>query len=513
MFKVLLPILFALGATGCSSLTDDLDDLGGVRQSAEFAIPLVDSEVDLTDLLGSVDERFLLTVDPDGLLRFRYSDTVPPVTSETIFADLRELGRGIPLPITERDTRLPFPLPNRASIDLARLGAGRLTYVLPNPYDQPVRLTLRLTNFLNNDAVATITGELPAYSGSGDRPTLTNAGAPLDLAGYVLNFSDEELRIEYSIDALDGTPLKPGPGTVLLLSDLEFSYLEGYFGQLPYPGVDDQLAIDFFENYLSGDVTFVDPRIVVQVRSSVGVPARAVVESLNVETADGRRIPVEGEIVDEGFRFDYPREPGDNATTTYVVDKENSNLLDLLEARPVALNYRISAQINPDADPTQTGFLSDTNSYAATVTLELPLYGSARDFEVTDTLPVNLGEQYGEVTAATFRVTTDSDLPLDLLLSGTFVDSLGSPVADLTDGELLIMEASETDPSGTPLGTVRATNDIPITGEALTRIRQARSLVLTTSFATLDGGTRPVRITNEQTLRVRIGARLTLEQP
>ncbi|THH37884.1 hypothetical protein [Neolewinella litorea] len=513
MQKALLPLLFACVATGCNSLLDDFTNLEAMEQHAEYALPLIDSRVDLRGLVGKVDERFELTVDPDGLFRFIYSDTVPSVTSEPVFAAIRSVARGIPLQITKRRQEIDFPLPNDASLDVLRLKAGQLAYSLPNPYPQAVNVRLTLPDISVGGKPVTVSGQLPAYTGTGAPPALSNADAPLDLAGYELAFPDETFTIEYTIDALDGTPLDPGRGTIAVLSNLDFSYLKGYFGRTPYPGVDDQLEINFFENYLSGEVTFEDPRILVRVRNSVGVPARAVVEELNVVTVDGRVIPVEGEIVDEGFSFAFPREPGQNSYTTYVIDKSNSNLLELLDAKPVALNYKISALINPNADPSTKGFLADTSSYSATVTAELPLYGSAANFQVADTFAVNLGEQYGEVTAATLRVTTDSEWPLDLEVRGTFTDAQGNPLLDLTDGQLLIVRANSVDASGNPTGSVQAAHDITFSGDRLALLRQASHLVLNASFATLEGGTRPVRITNQQELRVRIGARLTIDKP
>ena len=502
MQKVLLRVLFFLSLTGCTNFVEDLTTPDAVRQRAEFAIPLVDSRVGLAELLGDVDERIYLTVDPDGLFRFNYSDTVPPVDSKAIFEDIQQLARGVPIPITQRRTFVEFPLPDDASLDILQLKAGRLAYYLPNPYDRPVQVTLTLPNLIVNGAPFTVSRQLPANSGSGTVPALTNNDAPIDLAGSAFEVTNDELEIDFRIDGLDGTELEPGRGTIAIFTNLTFSYLEGYFGRLPYPGADGQLAIDLFDDYTSGQVSFEEPRIIVRIRNSVGVPARALVEELTVLTADGRSLPVEGEIVDDGFTFGYPEERGANSYTTYIVDKNNSNIQELLDARPVALNYRISALINPDANANLTGFVSDTSSFSATVTLELPLFGSASDFAVSDTVRIDLGDRYGEVTAANFRVTTDNELPLDLNLTGTFIDSLGTPLADLSDGNLLLLKAGDS-----------ATNDIEATGERLARIREASFLVLETAFATADGGTRPVRVTEDQNLRVRIGARLTVDTP
>ena len=491
---------------GCIN-TVEVDD---VRIRAEYAVPLVDSRVNLTELVGNVDERVRLMVDDDGLLRFTYTDTVPAVTSDEVFDELRTLARGLPLIITRRREAYPFPAPEDTRLRTLRTKAGAFTYSLPNPYTQPVQIVLTLPGVTRNGEPLQVRGELPAYSGSGEPPRLANVDAPQDFAGYTFDVSEETLVVEYAIDGLDGSELEPGRGTVAAFTDLDFDRIEGYFGRAPYPGVSDRLEIDFFENYEGGEIDFVEPQIRVRIRNGFGVPARAVVDKLNVETIGGDTVQVTGRVVDEGFDFDYPREPGGSAFTTYLIDESNSNLKELLATRPTALNYQISALINPDADESITGFLLDTSTYAATITVELPLYGSTADFQVRDSFPINLGEQYGDVTAATFRVTTDNELPFDLALTGTFTDSLGNALGDLTDGELLVIKASPVDAAGNTTEVVQASSDIPLEGERLAQVRRASQLVLNITFATTEQGSRAVRVTDRQRLRVRIGARLTV---
>ena len=506
-----LPIyLLLLGLVSCESVLLGPVGIDDGPYRAEFALPLVDSRVNLTELVGEIDQRVTLSVEADGLLRFNYRDTVPGVSTEEAFAELRTLASTVPLAITRRREAIAFPLPDGTQLSRVDLRSGKLTYRLPNPYDRAVDLTLRVPTLVRDGEAYTVTARLPAYGGSGDPPTLTNTDDPESLAGYQLDFTTDSLVIEYRIDGTDGTPLQPGERTVLLLSDLDFSFIEGYVGRQSYAGVDDDLSIDFFENYLSGEVAFEEPRIRVTVRNGFGVPARAVVEELTVTTVSGEVLPVTGEVVEEGFDFNYPRVPGEVATTTYLITEENSNLQALLAARPVRLDYRISALINPEADASMVGFLSDTSTYSALIEVELPLYGAARDFSISDTFTIDLGREYAGITEATFRVTTDNGMPFALALTGTFSDSLGNPLLDLADGELLVVAAAPVDAAGNATGRGSSTNDLPFSGERLNRLREARQLVLQTTFATTEDGSRPVRITDEQELRVRIGARFTV---
>ncbi len=510
MQKLFPLFLCVLSVAGCELSPFEVN---AVESARELAFPLVDSRVTLPELTGTLDEEVALTVDPDGLLRFTYTDTVPAVTSEEIFDQLRDFARGIPLIITERREALGFPFPEGVRLQELRISSGTLTYSLPNTYDRPVRITLEIPNIRRDGEPFRVEGNLPAYTASGPVPSLTNLAGPLELADYVLDFSTDSLILEYTIDDLQGQSLQPATGTLVALADLDFAYAEGFFRRTPFPGVSDRLGIDFFERYREGDFSFVDPSIRVTVRNGFGLPARAVIDELTVTTRDGRELPVTGEVVERGFDFNYPSVPGEISNTVYVADQSNSNVLELLSAKPVALNYRISALINPEDDPTIKGFLFDTSTYAATVNVELPLYGQATDFVVNDTFPLRLGQDYPDLATATFRITTDNALPFDLTLTGTFVDARGAPLADLTDGELLVIRASPVDANGNNTAVITTTTDVPFPTDRVAEIRRADRLLLRTTFATTNRGTVPVRVTEQQDLRVRIGVRITTNQP
>jgi hypothetical protein len=55
--------------------------------------------------------------------------------------------------------------------------------------------------------------------------------------------------------------------------------------------------------------------------------------------------------------------------------------------------------------------------------------------------------------------------------------------------------------------------DIAFAADDIELLRQSAYLVLNTSFATTDAATEEVRILDTQQLRVRVGARLTINNP
>ncbi|WP_020571776.1 hypothetical protein [Neolewinella persica] len=507
-------LLTGLCITCCFSCSNQLEDLSRVdetRYNSAYAVPIIDSDVTLSELIGDVTENVSLSVDPDGLLRFRYSGEVPAVGSDVIFARLEALARGVFLPITRNRLAAPFGGADDVDIDELRIKGGLLTYALTNEYDRPVTVTLSLPDATLDGVAFSVSADLPAYSGTGDVPTFSNPDDPVNLKGYVLTIPNDSLYFEYDIVDEMGNDLTPSPGAIVAITNLRFSYMEGYLGQALYPGGRDTIEVDFFDNYLEGDIFFEDPTITMTLINTFGVPALAQVSVLNVIDVNGEVIPITGDAVDEGFYFEFPRTPGDTAFTTFVFDNTNSNIAEVLSARPVALDYEVDALVNPDADTDIIGFLTDSAAYQAKVEVELPLYGNASDFTVRDTFVIDLMDRYQDVVGIDFRLTTRNGLPLAIELQGTFLDDAGNALADLNDGAIQLLQAASVDALGNTTNTADETNDITFEDERLEAIRNAASLVITLDISTTNGGTSFVRVTDNQMLQVLLGAIVRVE--
>lgn len=496
---------------GCSGPLEDLSRIDETRYNAAYAVPIIDSEVTLSELIGDVNEDVSLSVDPDGLLRFRYSGEVPAVSSDVIFARLEELARGVFLPITRNRLAAPFGGAGDVDIDELRVKGGLLSYGLTNGYDRPVTVTLSLPDAALNGVPFSVSAELPAYSGSGPLPSSANQDEPINLAGYVITIPNDSLYFELDVVDDQGNELAPSEGTVVAITNLRFSYMEGYLGRALYPGGRDTVEVDFFDNYLEGEIFFENPTITMTLINTFGVPALAQVSALNVIDVNGNVIPITGDAVDAGFYFAFPRTPGDTAYTTFVFDNSNSNIAEVLSARPVALDYQINALINPDSDTEIVGFLTDSSAYQARVAVELPLYGNASDFTVRDTFAIDLMDRYEDVVGVDFRLTTRNGLPLAIELQGTFLDANGNALADLNDGRIQLLQAAAVDADGNTTSVAAETNDITFAGDRLEAIRSATSLVITLDISTTEGGTPFVRVTDNQMLQVLLGAVVKVE--
>ncbi|MEL6667372.1 MAG: hypothetical protein AAFP08_00285 [Bacteroidota bacterium] len=506
-------ILLLIGFTSCEDNIVSLGDIDEVRYDAEYAIPLIDSEINMNDLLENFEEDASLTVDPDGLLRFQYRGDVLSRDAEDIFRGINATINDFPLiPIIEQRQALPFSVPGGLELDRLIMGGGELLYAMFNGYDRPVTATLRFPTITLDGEILEISGELPAYSGTGDLPLFTNTGdgsEPFDLDGYLLLPEDDSIYIEAFLEDADGNLLDPSIPSAISIDDFSFEYAEGYLDNLIYEGGRDTIEIDFFDSWIRGEVFFENPIITFDIENSFGVPTESVINVFNIITADGEILPLESVFIDEGITFPYPtlEEIGDTKSRQFVFTSENSNIDIVLGSQPVAVDYDVNALTNPDGNTDIRGFITDSSFYRVQVEVELPLDGSAANFEVRDTFEIDFS-QFDKAEEVEFKLVSDNELPLGVRISGEFQDEAGNFVANFIPEEERLIAPAEVGTDGRPTGPFQQITFVAYDSETLPSILSAKQLVLTAFFDTTNGIGQSVRIEQDQDLRVRLGARV-----
>ena len=515
--STLLLAVMAMLLLVCSSCQDQFAELGEidrVRYQANYAIPLVDSRVGMREILEDFEENASLTVNPDGLLRFQYSGDVLTRTSLDVFESINEtIGNAGIIPIISNRQALPFASPDGLELDRLQMNGTTLTYALVNSYDFPVRVELVLPTVVLDGEPIVVTGELPAYDGNGTPPSINNQLEPLDMSGYTLTPEGDSIYIEYTIQDLAGNDLSPSAGTALLIEDFSFSYAEGYLGNVVYEGGRDTIEIDFFDNWIRGDVYFEEPKITFNFENSFGVPTEAVINVFNIITAEGEILPLESVFLEEGgISFPYPEidEVGEVKTEQFLFTPENSNIDIVLGSKPVAIDYDVNALTNPDNDTDIRGFITDSSYYRVLVDVDLPLYGQAANFEVRDTFELDFSS-YGDIDAIEFKLLTENGLPLAIALQGDFISAEGDTLARLFEEATEVVGGAPVDAEGIPTAPNEVTTFVNWDREQVQRILPAKTLLLTVTFSTTLGLEQSVRVLSEQEAAVKLGAIITVD--
>lgn len=496
---VLFSIATILGLYSCSEI-DDLDGLQYDNTGAEFAIPIGQASFTMSELLDNVEENTFLYFDPDGTIRLNYKGRLETKTSLEIFESFqKELERTPIVPITDTLIALPFAL-DSIDVDFMNLRRGQLILSLFNT---------QTTSYKVNWSFPSVSKGTDTLGGEFVVGPFGNFADTFDLEGYTMAPNRDSIYFSYS-----ATDLGTGEQHVfplglfnMFISNIEFSLFVGYFGRVIHESSPDTIRIDFFDSWTRGDIYFEEPKISIYSNNSFGVPTQAIIHYFDVNTINEGVISLQSPYIDTPPYFSYPSYPdelGVTAVDTFIFDYQNSNMPHILGAGPKEVVYFVEAITNPDEDENIRGFITEESEYLFIVEVDLPLYGSASGFTVTDTLEWDFSG-YDDVQSAEFKIVSDNELGVEVRLQGYFIDEAGQVLDSLFEKKEPILAAAPVDDNGETTGLGKSTLFSDFTAEEFEKIRAAKQIILTTEFYTAEEGQKSVRVKKDQEMNIRMG--------
>ncbi|PSR14296.1 MAG: hypothetical protein DA408_15205 [Bacteroidetes bacterium] len=501
-------LLFAIVLSVSCNQFAEIEDAERANYQAEYAVPLVNTSFSMRTLLENFEENSVLTVLPNGLLRLQYSGDVLTENADDVFAAINEtLSQAGIIPITTSRQALPFSGPDGLDIDRMELKQGSLSWLITNCHNKAITATLTFPTVVRNGVPLTVTRNLAAYSGTGDCPSLNNALSPINLDGYVITPENDSIYVNYSAIDSDGVAVDPSGNTFILIQNLAFSYAEGYLGQIQHSSGRDTIKIDFFDNWIRGDVFFEEPVITFNFQNSFGLPTRSVINVFNIVNVNGTILPLESEYITNGIDFPYPtlNEVGQVKSTNFVFNQSNSNIREVLGSGPIAIDYDVDAATNPAGNTNLRGFITDSSYYVVRVDVDLPLYGSAINFGVRDTFSLAFNS-LDKVDYAEFKLVTENAMPIAIGVQGYFLDPNGTVLDSLFNTAQRIVSGAPVDAVGRPTGTTEVVTYSDFPEPRFKAIQQATQLELVATFFTTTEGQQSVQILDNQDVKIKLGA-------
>lgn len=503
-----LGILAIVTFSACQKV-DDLTNATIKNEGAEFAIPLFTASSTIEDLIEGFDEYTFLEIDGEGVIHLRYKGDVLTQTANDF---LQAASDSIPpaIPLTDTLFALPFSSPQQLKVDKAIYKTGTVRFGVKSDYVGTIDFKLSILHANKNGQVATLE---ESFSSPPPIQGFYASQNFLDMSGYELLPENDTVLIRYEAytDAGDRIEL---PQVFLISEDVYFSYIEGVLGNFTHNGRADTIFIDFFKNWIQGEVFFENPDIYIHVQNSFGVPTRSDIKVFDILTADDQFLPLESTfITDTGIDFVYPalNEVGQVKEMTFAFDENNSNIEDVLGSKPVALIYDVDALMNPDNLATERGFITDSSFYNIQVEVDLPLRGHAADFTMRDTFSVDFSS-YDEVVEAEFKMVADNRMPLELASQVWFLNEQGQVIDSLfSEGPVPVVEAAPVDANGIATTATRATHFFTFDRQRFDKIRTASKVALTGSFSTTGHGSQTVKAIAGQGAEIRMGMKLKVE--
>lgn len=524
-FPIMLMAVLLSGFVFVSCLKDDFefDKLTNPVWEPNFSLPLVHSKLDLAKVLGSTGTDSMLVEDANHFLTLIYRDEFFSQEAQEVFPIVdqsynRSYSYSLPGGMSNGDStsgsffdNIVYVNSNSEIIDTMYLKQGNLSFTLNTSLNHNAKINIVMPTVTKNGIPLSATIPLN-YTGSPMSNTQN-----VDLTGYKLVFdhsggTNNKLPIQYSITVYHiGSPdFSPYNFSFdMAFQNQKYSKMFGYMNQKDFLFPMDTLTIAIFKNSWFGNFMLEDPRLIIRILNSFGFPLDltwSTIEGVNPKTPTSMALTG----LPNPLNVTTPSFVGEVAETSYYLDKNNSNIKDVVNIIPHYFVYMFEGQANPSGIYTPN-FVLDTSRFKVGIEMEMPLYGSAWDFVIEDTNDLQF-DRIDELVYINFKINILNGFPIDALMQIFIADSLGNPLDSLFSAPQYIVQSANVGPAPdyrvtTP--TLRYT-EVNLSQQRLSNLYNARKIITRATLNTKNNGLDLMKIYSDYIIDVRLAAQAQL---
>lgn len=421
-----------------------------IQYEAGFAVPAVWGDLSFTDALQKFDSTGLLIENNEGYVSMQYRTRVSSASVQEIMYLQDQSSTGsITSPVFNFDgfnnfgdtisylyiMEMPFTMFNpEAEIDSVLLKAGILDIYTNSTYGHSAKLYVTFPSITKKGVPFTRT--FTYVPGGGTVSSIGN-----DFTGYKVDMSQtsahfNEIPIEIRLSLFYSGSGVPNTGSISFttnMTGMEYKTMFGYFGLNTLFFESDTIDISIFSNsdWEIERYRFEDPKLEVFYTNSYGVPSQFYFTHMQASSAIDDH---EYSIIDYGvglpvgesnpYNVSFSTSYGQVMKDSLKLNRTNSNIADIVNKRPKWIQFKAKATTNP-AGNSHHNFVADNSKIDVDVIMELPLWGYIYNFNVRDTLDIDLSDLFSEdnpITRALLRVEFNNGFPAEAVSQVYFVD-------------------------------------------------------------------------------------------
>lgn len=280
--------------------------------------------------------------------------------------------------------------------------------------------------------------------------------------------------------------------------DVKPKAVEGYLGSRTINISQGNLDAEFFASMQSG-LTLDDPKLKVNSSNSLGLPI-----SLNlnlVGTRDNNSQPLNA----TPFVLSYPTlaQKGQQIVGQHVINKSNSQLVNVIAIAPTKMNYSGNATVNSAGFTGYNDFVDENSKLFIGFEMDLPFSLSTNNFVVNDTtnnfVPT---DNVDEIQYIDIITKIENGFPFDGGFKFYFTDS-AYRIIDSLDAPIMFASAVP-DANGRTAQTTIVVKTITFEKAFIEKLKQfnAKFVLYSTKLNTYANGTVPVKIYSDYTTKI-----------
>lgn len=524
-------ILGVLGI-GFTSLTgclpeDDLSDLHIKAPSPSVSLPLLNTNLAITDIITIDDKEGRLTENEDHSYRILYQSEVqtkpvgeffPKIPSQSHSESFALVGNssfsGDSYTQKFRGT-MPLDM-GELTIYSWENKQGELALSLySDQYVEKVKITF--PQIISIEQREPLVWEQTTASYQSTNELLHQAS----LADYEVVLDQGNISYEMEVTVKNSTQSGADNHQLTLdvaMTDIEFAYLSGNFSGISVPIEADTLAIPILAHAVGGTVAL-NPTLRMNFANSYGIRIRSDFSRVFVDRKNGSSVRLEDENEHVFFDGEYPlpfvtQRDEAAATQLQVIDESTSNIKTAFAELPRGLRYDLGFTLH--SAPEDTSFVTDQSQIKVNADVELPLEGTF-DLILQDSIPVNFAD-LEDVESMKILIKTENSFPLEARLKVSFLDEDGQVITNERGEVLSLFEDEEKFLAAATLlnskdgKTKPEAIDLPlvatIDAEKFQHVRQATHLLVRTELESISDNDNQIRLYSFYNIRFNLATQI-----
>jgi hypothetical protein len=522
-FIILLAAGFFL--TTCQQELSQYDRISTeIEIEPQLVAPLIYGSVTMSEITELFDSVEYIGEFEDNLIYFAYSDTLISVSADTAMAlqdtiqsevIYLESDSDVILPIAPGDTA--DPIMRTTELEIILDGDNRLDELLIKGGSIGIDIT---STFRHKGILKISSQQILDDSGNPFSQTIQIDVASgdyeysgiIDTEGYTIKptvVNDTNLlKVDFEFQIINsGLPILSGQycSIQFSLNSPAFYHIYGFLDTQDLLKESGSLDIPLWEdNPDLKAITFADPRIEITSSSSMGIPFEIDLDSLIAIGSDGEEVFL---TLNDGntLKFLAPGidQEGETVVTNIKINNTTSNIDDFLAVAPSRITYSIEGRTSTTGDDT-THFVLDESKLDLTLDLLMPLDFKSTGFALIDTMEFSLVDEAVDTSMirnAELSITTDNELPVELMLQILLLDRRYNVVAKVFDDQEPILGASVVnEQTGKLIQSTLETNTIEFPAEKLGKLDQVAYMQVRARLTTSAEGGPFVKIYSYYTL-------------
>lgn len=268
---------------------------------------------------------------------------------------------------------------------------------------------------------------------------------------------------------------------------------------------------DFFEQFGTGNITFADPRVSFVFNNSFGFPLGVDFRQIVATNAEGQSVSLQGDIINQLNVVQGPtlENEGSSLSTEIDLNKDNSNIIDLLGIQPETVVVDVVATSNPNGAPFQYNFIKDESILNVGVDIEIPFDMNINGLRAEERMSFSPPENIDDAKRLMIRLASENYIPLEGLVEVQFLNANGAIVHSID--EQAVFNAAEVGTNGRTSLPTNTTTDFILDTQDIRDIKNATSINLVVTLTTTDADQgRNVKLYNDYELKFKVSGQLDI---